>query len=52
LKLESDDPLIPDDQVQIITLTKLCRSIVDYFKHSEVDTRQLAEKQQQMGLAV
>jgi len=52
LKLDSDDQLLPNDQVQIITLIKLCRTIVGHFKHSEVDTRQLAEKQQQMGVSV
>jgi len=53
LKLDSDDQsIVTDDQVQIINLAKLCRSIVGHFKHSEVHTRQLAEKQQQMGLRV
>jgi len=52
LKLDADDQLLPEEQVQIIILAKLCRSIVGHFKHSEVDTRLLTEKQQQMGLAI
>lgn len=41
LKLDSDDQLLPEEQVQIRILAKLCRSIVGHFKHSEVDTRLL-----------
>lgn len=52
LKLDFDGPSKPDDQVQIITSVKLCRSIVSHFKHSEVHTRLLVEKQQQMCLNV
>jgi len=35
LKLDSDDQVTHADQVQIINLAKLCRSIVGHFKHSE-----------------
>jgi len=31
LKLDSDDKLLPNEQAKIITLTKLCRTIVSHF---------------------
>lgn len=52
LQLDIHDESIVEDHKQIITLVKLCRSIVGNFKHSEVHTRKLVEKQQQMGVTV
>ncbi|KAF0709975.1 zinc finger BED domain-containing protein 1-like isoform X1 [Aphis craccivora] len=46
---ESDIETDHTEDVEIMKLVKMCRSIVGHFKHSEVSTRALHEKQEQLN---
>lgn len=49
---ESDIDTNQTEEIEMMKLVKMCRSIVGHFKHSEISTRTLHEKQKQLNYPV